>query len=162
MNATPTVIIRLIKRSGDRHVLCVTRADGSEEARELKSREFLFHDLLHFAVEVEAGLAESFYGSLARGAHLDALSRPAAALSGEALVTERIVGILTGAINRNVPPREAIAAATNLFGAHGEALPDWLTETFISRVRERMRRLMGEWKSVPFDGTMMLRFPQSA
>ena len=162
MNATPKIIIRLIKRSGDRHVLSVTRADGSEEVRELKSREFLFHDLLHFAVETEAGLAESFYGSLVKGVHLDALSRPAAAVSGEALVTERIVGIMTGTINRNVPPCEAIEAATNLFGAHGEAVPDWFTESFISRVRERMRRLMGEWKAVPFDGSMTLRFPQSA
>ena len=40
----------------------------------------------------------------------------------------------------------------NLFGAHGERLPNWFTESFVDRVRERMRRLMGEWKAVPFGG----------
>jgi hypothetical protein len=159
MNAMLPLTITLTKRSNDRHVLCVTRIDGSAETRELTSREFLFHDLLHFAVEAEAGLAESFYGSLANGAHLDALSRRAAPVSGEALVTERIIGVLTGAIKGDVRPREAITAAANLFGAHGEPLPDWFTESFVDRVRERMRQLIGEWKAVPFGGSMTLRFP---
>ena len=155
----PPLTVMLIKLSNDRHMLRVTRADGSEETRELTTREFLFHDLLHFTVETEAGLADSFYGSLAKGAHLDALARPGAPLSGEALITERTTGILTGAIKGGVPRREAIGAAMNLFGAHGERLPNWFTESFVDRVRERMRRLMGEWKAVPFGGSMTLRFP---
>jgi hypothetical protein len=71
----PTVTITLIKLSNDRHMLSVTRVDGSQESRELTSREFLFHDLLHFAAEREADLSESFYGSLAPRACVSAVNR---------------------------------------------------------------------------------------
>jgi hypothetical protein len=39
-----------------------------------------------------------------------------------------------------------------------EALPEWFTEDLVVRVKERMRRLEGEWKGTPFGSTMTLAF----
>jgi hypothetical protein len=150
--------VTLIKLSNDRHRFVIERFDGNREARELVSREFLLHDFLHFAVEIEAGLKNSFHGFLARNASHAVLSAPDLPPSGEALAAERVVGILTETIKNDVAPSATIAAAKRLFDAHNDSVPHWLTEDFINRIRERIRRLVGEWKAVPFGGSLMLLF----
>src|SRR5262245_9416983 len=59
--------ILLTKISDERHALEVVRADGDRERVELVSREFLFHDLLHYAVEWALETQDGFWGALARG-----------------------------------------------------------------------------------------------
>jgi hypothetical protein len=40
--------------------------------------------------------------------------------------------------------------------ALGGSLPDWLTEPFVARVKERLRRLAGHWNATPNGGSMDL------
>ena len=54
------MLIRLTRLTNERHRLEVVRDDGTREARELETRSALPHDLVHYAVETEAGLGASF------------------------------------------------------------------------------------------------------
>lgn len=152
--------IRLTKLSDERHRLSYVRKDGSGETLELETKSILMHDLLHFAVESEAGLTASFYGSLAKSGpkSVKPLAAPAS-LVGETLATERIIGVLTGSIKADAAAAVAIRGAATLYRAYGEAPPRWFTEEFVGRAQERLRRLLGEWRALPYGATMELRFP---
>ncbi len=138
------------------------RDDGTREARELETRSALLHDLVHYAVETEAGLAASFYGQLAAGKTYEALS---AEPSGdpEAMQTEAVVARIQGIAKNDawseVEPdtfAESIAAG---FRAVGREPPAWLTGDLIVRVRERLRRVQGRWRATPFHQALELDFP---
>jgi hypothetical protein len=73
-------------------------------------------------------------------------------------MTECMVGVMTGMLKSDAPASLAIESAENLLHASGEALPEWFTEDLVVRVKERMRRLEGEWKGTPFGSTMTLAF----
>jgi hypothetical protein len=91
--------VRLTRLSNSRHRMAIIRADGSSETHELETRSTLRHDLVHFAFETEAGLTESFFGLLAKGATLEALAgkgMESFAPGVEIGMTERIVGPLSG------------------------------------------------------------------
>jgi len=175
--------IVLRKISDLRHQLEIIRNDGSGDAVELVSRSFLVHDFLHYAVETRAGLAASFWGTLASGKSFKdvhesfAMVPPAGRatlLQSEAAVTEAVVGALTGVVQERAQERAqeriqepvdaeaAIAGLTRLFEARERALPAWLTVAFVDGVREHMRRLRGEWRAVPFGGDMVIEFGASA
>jgi len=68
------MLIRLTRLTNERHRLEFVRDDGTSEARELETRSALLHDLVHYAVETEAGLEASFYGQLAGGKTYEALT----------------------------------------------------------------------------------------
>jgi hypothetical protein len=155
--------IRLTKLSDARHRLALIRDDGACESIELASRSFLWHDFLHYAVETNAGLHQSFWGLLAEGRTLadlrDAMSEGAAkAGASEAAVTEAVVGVLTDVVRERAAPGAAIAGLSRWFEAQNRELPTWLSADFVERVRDHMRRLMGEWLAVPFGGEMELVF----
>lgn len=117
----------------------------------------LLHDLVHFAVETEAGLGDSFYGRLARGlgyGELAAAGDPA----GELLATERVVGAVQGAWRRGYAPEPLAQALRGYFEQLGEAAPAWLGAGLLQRVGERLRQLEGQWRALPFGQTMQLTF----
>ena len=155
--------LHLTKLSGSHHRFAYVRRDGTGEAIDLETRNFLLHDLIHFAVESEAGLKNSFYGLLARGETYAALST-ADITSGahpggvEILLTERIVGAFTSLAKGGATAEQTIAGARNLLAANGEPLPQWLDVAFAERVAERFRRLQGQWKATIFGGAMELTF----
>jgi hypothetical protein len=154
--------IALTKVSDDAHRLALTHDDGWHESVELASRSFLWHDFLHYAVETNAGLRQSFWGLLASGKTLaelhDAMgdcARPAA----EAMITEAVVGVMTNVVRQDIPPDAAIEGLGRLFEAQGRDMPVWFTAVFVERVCEHMRRLMGEWRALPYGREMQLAFP---
>ena len=150
--------IRLTRISPTHHRFEYVRADGTGEALELVTREFLTHDLVHFAVESEAGLRGSFYGLLDKVGGYAELTLAGQALGGEAQLTEMVVGPLQNAISPELDAA-AIADRISTFMRDMDLRPPrWLTGAFIDAVRERLRRLKGEWKSTPFGGTMELVF----
>ena len=155
--------LRLTRVSPTHHRFDYRREDGTGEALEIETRGFLFHDLLHYAVESEAQLKGSFYGILARiGGYEELVVAGGAALGGEIAITERVVGALTGALQDDDLDDEAFVAQVNEYlDLFEERSPRWLTPTFIAAVRERMGRLMGRWKATPFGETMELEFPSS-
>ena len=150
--------IRLTRISPTHHRFEYVRADGTGEALELVTREFLTHDLVHFAVESEAGLRGSFYGLLDKVGGYAELTLAGQALGGEAQLTEMVVGPLQNAISPELDAA-AIADRISTFMRDMDLRPPrWLTGAFIDAVRERLRRLQGEWKATPFGGTMELVF----
>lgn len=143
------------------HRFAYRRPDGSGEAVEMETSGLLQHDLLHFAVEAEAGLRGSFYGILAKvGGYEELRVAGGMALGGEIAITERVVGALTGALAQPELDDEAFVAQVREFlDVYDERPPRWLTPAFVVAVRERMRQLEGRWKATPFGETMSLSFP---
>ena len=96
---TALLTLRFTRVSPTHHRFEYRRADGTGEAIEMETRSLLHHDLLHYAVESEAGLKGSFYGILAKiGGYEELTVAGGTALGGEIAITERVVGALTGAL----------------------------------------------------------------
>jgi hypothetical protein len=119
--------------------------------------------MLHFAVESEANLKDSFYGRLQKGYRYDELALPEMEVArgggnDEGLMTERVVGLMTGVLKHNADASAAVQGLNNLLAASGEAVPEWFGETFVANVKERMRKLEGEWNGTPFGETMTMEF----
>jgi hypothetical protein len=156
------MLIRFTRLSNDRHRFEIVRRDGTRESHELETRSSLLHDLAHYAVEVEAGLAESFYGRLAQGlAYAELTTTPST--TSEAMQTERVVVLLQNPYGRehavDTAPEEEARRIAASFRATDSEPPDWLTGDFVSRARERFRRVQGRWHATPFHATMELEFP---
>jgi hypothetical protein len=155
--------ILLTKISDQRHVLEVVRGDGSCERVELVSREFLFHDLLHYAVECAMVTEGGFWGALASGKTLAELDDRTGASMGQGLgvlaVVEQAVGMMTGALKSEASLEEVVARLHGYHRSLGQETPAWCRTELVAEVRERMRRIRGRWKAVPYRGTMELGWP---
>jgi hypothetical protein len=159
------VQIRLTRLTNERHRLEVVRDDGSRETKDLETRSALLHDLVHYAVETEAGLEGSFYGRLARGDTYEALSA-AAPGDAEAMQTEVVVARIQG-ISKNdarlgADPDELARSIAGGFRSIGAEPPGWLSGDLIVRVRERLRRVQGQWRATAFHQTLVLEFTPRA
>jgi len=156
------MLIRLTRLTNERYRLEFVRDDGTHETRELETRSTLLHDLVHYAVETEAGLNASFYGRLARGETYEALTA-GPPLDAEPLQTElvvvRIQGIAKNDTWSTVEPESFVESIAAGFRAVGNEPPAWLTGDLIVRVRERLRRVQGQWRATPFHQTLALEFP---
>ena len=158
-----TLFVTLTNVSPTQHRFRCIRQDGSREEAELETKTHLYHDLLHFAVESEAFLTDSFYGKLLKGESYHSLSerkKEAAVLTEgkEIMMTERVVGVMTGVLRSDASPQAAINSLRSLLSASGEHFPVWFTEDYVIRVKERMCVLWGEWNGTPFRETMTLEF----
>jgi hypothetical protein len=151
------------KTSDERHVLEIVRPDGRREHEDCETRSYFVHDLLHYAVESEAGLSGGFWGNLGKGKTLadmnDRTGKAMADASVEMAVIERLVGALSGAV-KGRSAKEMVAALAMYADALGATNPAWLTEPFVLAVQERMKRLLGQWKATPYGGTMELEWPE--
>lgn len=161
------VSIRIAFRRIDdsRHVLEVTRADGATESVECETRSYLVHDLLHYAVESEAGLSGGFWGSLAAGKTLtqmnDRTGAGMADMPGEMGAIEQIVGALHG-VTKGRTAHDVVAGVRRFNESIGVSTPAWLTVGMVEAVQERMRRLQGQWQATPRGGRMELAFPPAS
>ena len=154
--------IRFHKVSSERHRLEIIRDDGAREEVDCETRSYLQHDLLHYAVEAEAGLPTGVWGNLAQGRTLsdlnDRTGRVTHPQTPDLLVIEQIVGVLSGA-TKGRTPEQLVTGIQSYAAALGAPLPAWLTTPFVAAVQERMRQLMGRWKATAFGGAMELRWP---
>ncbi|HEX5048951.1 MAG TPA: hypothetical protein VFX89_17700 [Gammaproteobacteria bacterium] len=155
------MLIRFTRLTNDRHRFEIVRDDGTREARELETRSALEHDLAHYAVELEAGLSESFYGRLAQGITYDELTT-VPMISGEALQTEGVVVRFQDSPEFGSDPERCVREIVSGFAAMGREPPTWVTADFVARARERLRRVRGLWRATPFHRTMELEFPKRA
>jgi hypothetical protein len=158
------MLIRLTRLTNERHRLEIVRDDGTREACELETRSVLPHDLVHYAVEAEAGLRASFYGRLASGTSYEALTEEpppdSEAMQTEAVVA-RIQGIAKNDTWSDVDPERFAQSIAAGFRSLGNEPPAWLTGDLIVRVRERLRSVQGQWRATPFHQTLVLEFPAS-
>ena len=169
MTADPNELLtmQLQRVSNTHHELSLIRPDGRRVQRRLESKSTLLHDLVHYAVESEAGLTDSFFGRIARGQDYDDLAAAAHDLRhglddevGELGSTEKIVGALQTAWQRRLGPAQVVEAIDSTWRAsYGKATPDWLTTACVARVFERLRRIEGHWRATPFGSTLELEFP---
>jgi hypothetical protein len=144
--------ILLTKLTDERHRLAIERSDGTGESVELETRSLLLHDLVHYAVEAEAKIADGFWGLLARGTTLRELSGtmtdPATPTTPGLVLAEKLVGPMQSVWNGRYDPA--------LYMEHARAHVD---DGFVERVRERLRRLVGRWRATRFGMTMELPWP---
>jgi hypothetical protein len=155
------MLLRFTRVSPDKHSLEYRLPNGEGEVIELETRSALYHDLLHYAVETEAGLRGSFYGLLAKvGGYAELAVNGGGALGGEVAITEALVGALTGALKSEVlDPAAAIGQFQDYIELFDWRMPRWLTAPFVLAVEDRMRQLEGRWRATPFGETMELTFP---
>ncbi|MGE3180011.1 MAG: hypothetical protein AB7N71_00125 [Phycisphaerae bacterium] len=143
--------IRLSRISGDRHRLAIVRSDGSCSEAEFETRSVLFHDLVHYAIEAEAGIPDGFWGLLAAGADFADLDQHATDAGRGIALAESLVGPFQTLWKGGLVPDEYI----RLFA---DAAP-FVDQAFVKRVRERLRKLWGHWQGTPFHETMEITWP---
>lgn len=148
------------KLSDERHELSISRDPASWESVECETRSYLTHDLLHYAVEVEADVQSGFWGRLGAGASLAEMNDRKQAMGDEMAAIEQVVGALTGSV-KGMSAAEVVAGMNRFASSLGTTLPSWLTEEFVLAVQERMRQLLGRWRATPRGSAMELRWPQS-
>jgi hypothetical protein len=155
--------IRLTRLTNERHRFEVVRDDGTGEAHELETRSALPHDLVHYAVETEAGLNASFYGRLARGETYAALTLEPSG-DPEAMQTEAVVARIQGVAKNDawsgVDPERFAASIAAGFRSLGHEPPTWLSGELLGRVRDCLRRVQGRWRATPFHQPLVLTFPE--
>lgn len=149
----PRLRIRFTRLSNDRHRFEAVGDDGRVETRDLETRSFLLHDLVHFALETAARRAGGFYGQLSRGAGYDD-----PAMGGEGSEIELVVGALQGASKGEVDAALFVGRMMDHFRAIDRAPPAWLDVRVIDEAMATLRALQGRWRATPFGATMELRF----
>lgn len=132
----------------DRHRVSVTRSDGTTDARELDSRSFVRHDLVHYAVERELGLTGGFWGCVAGGASLSGDGVTGA----QADLAEALAGPAQTLMRLQAGPEAYVALLRRV-------VPDRDADTLGPRVHERVRRLRGQWRATPFHQPLVLEWP---
>ena len=152
--------IRLHKISPHRHLLEVEGDAAS--TRELDTRSFLRHDLMHWCIECRGGIDRALYGKLGRGEPLDGMSMaPGDVSAGTPLHgTEILVGMMQGAEARNADPDEFVAVAREYLALQGQQVPPFFDAAFVRNVLADYRRLYGQWQQLRIGGVLELRgFP---
>lgn len=148
------------KISGTHHTLEIIRDTKKREQVELETKTFLMHDLMHYAIESIAGTSDGIWGALAAGKTMaDMNDRTGEALKEYApdmSIIELIVGAFTPVIMGRSDGTELIAGMNNMLSAQGKSVPRWLNDRFIAQMQERMRQLLGEWRSTRFGEKMEL------
>jgi hypothetical protein len=157
------VQIAFYKLSDTRHALEITRACGACERVECETRSYLLHDLLHYAVESEAGLTRGFWGRLAGGDSLAVMNdRTAGAMplerSEELLSIERVVGALTSAA-KGRPPREVFAVSACALAPGSRTRRSATAEAAPRSRRSSSVTLVGAWRAARYDGALRLPWP---
>lgn len=137
--------IVFIKVSDERHGLEIVRADGTAERVELPSREFLRHDLSHFAIESEWPIRRGYWGCVSAGASLDGRGVTGA----EARFAESLAGPVQTLMRIEAGPIEYLDLFRRLAPADADS-------NLAARVCECVRRLRGQWNATPYGGRMKL------
>ena len=147
--------VRLLftKLSDARHRLEVRRADGSAESFEFETRSVLLHDLVHYAVEGQAGFDDAFWGRLAAGATLAELADGGFPDGATQLgAAESLVGQMQALFKGHLPREAYVARAAARY-------PEIVDGAFVDGVLERLRRLTGHWGSTAYGASMELVWP---
>lgn len=135
----------ITKVSDRRHRVRVVRADGSEEAVDLDSRSFLRHDLAHFVVESELGLAGGVWGAVAAGGSFSGDGLDGADMT----LAESLAGPMQTLLRTDADVDTIHEVLTRI-------APDVVTRSVAVGLHERMRRCLGHWAATPYGGVMEL------
>jgi fermentation-respiration switch protein FrsA (DUF1100 family) len=161
-----SLIIEFAKRKDGNTVLRCLRDDGSstwQRSQNQQARFFPVHDLLHFAIEVELGFSNGFFGLIAAGWNIDETTGKSArgALPNEALEVEHLVSAFTAEWNSDAGWNATnFNEQTRAFAdTKGLPPPRSLTDDDLARVRRRFTQLVAQWRDLPAGETLRLEFP---
>jgi hypothetical protein len=148
--------ILMTRLDPDRHRFAVIRKDGTTESAELETRSLLVHDLVHYAVEMEAPFREGFYGLLAQGKTFSQLNEAAQPwpVGTEIAAAESLVGPLQSMLKNGNFNAEEARSKFELFH------PDPPPVELLARIGERFRSLLGRYNATRFGDTLELEWPE--
>jgi hypothetical protein len=140
--------------------LHIKREDGSEDEVVLNYREFLKHDLIHFVLEKNGGLRESFFGQIAKGKALadfspKAMKESNEGFEGELVVTEIMVGSFQGALKSGDLGAESLAEYIRL---QGHKVPKFLDDSFILSVLREVKGLIKRYDEMKVGESLEMEF----
>jgi hypothetical protein len=153
--------IRLKKgRDGPDSLACV-REDGTSTWKRLQ-RGIAFHDLVHYALESELGIADGFFGLVEGGWTMDEFADaeerariPPAAMWVEFVVNQLMTEGMSGEYTDEDVFHETLAKSTAKLGV---AVPRKLDAEELARVRGKIVDVVGRWRSLPLGETLELPF----
>ena len=157
--------IQLTKRTDGAVVLKCTRDDGTVTWQKQEGQHagfFPLHDLTHYAVEIELGIRNAFYGLIAQGWSIDDTTGKGArgTLPPIAVFVENVVGVLDA--ERGSGARwtaEEFNESTARFAENnGRAAPRVLSEDELARIRKRRAELFTQWSKLPVGESLELSF----
>ncbi len=163
------MLIRFAKHANRPATLNCLRDDGSATwftASPANADFFVYHDLLHYAVEATLGYSTAFFGLVAAGRDLNDFGSEEGtpdvrAYSVEANDTERLVGLIQTVSSQGVPPSyealcEAWSSSTN--GDSSERPP--IDEAQLATICAVWQNLTQRWKATEVNHTLELAFPR--
>lgn len=161
----PGLTILITKRTDGGAVLKCVRADGTETWQKQTGHQAAFfplHDLTHYAVEVELGISDAFYGLIAAGWSIDDTTGKGTrgALPAGALFVENVVGTLdTERASGSRWTAEEFNENTGRCAASGgRPPPRRLTDDDLARIRKRRAELFERWRALPPGQSIELTF----
>ncbi len=168
---SPALRVRITKRADGRSVLNCVRSDGSVTWQRQEGKQagfFPLHDLAHFAVESELGIARGFFGLIAEGWNIDDTQGKGARgpVPEDAMVAEKLVGSFDAEARGGSfwPAPEFNQQARSWFENDGKQVPaslPQLAEADLARTRRKIADLRGLWRELPPGETLELEFPSS-
>jgi len=159
----PELHVQLTKRADGNVVLRCTRRDASVtwERHEKHASFFSFHDLTHFAVETTLGFTNGFYGLIADGWDIaDTTGKGSRGkLPPASVLVEHIVGLLDRERSGGAPALSAAEFNAQLDEMAGiDPQRPRLTDTQLTRVRNRIEELHSQWNGIPAGSALDLAF----
>jgi hypothetical protein len=163
-----------LHRTDDRrHWTAIERDDGASfEVRGIGFMGALPHDLAHFVVETELGLARGFWGTVAGGGIFDSMKPVAgkrpfhADAKSAALIKanqddlndcELLVGAFTEAVDKGLPH---VLLALSRFQKAGAVKNAAVTNADALRVHNAMLAGKAEWLATPLGGAMTMTWAE--
>ena len=158
--------IELTRRADGATTLRCVRADGSvtwQVQRDPRHAVFFaHHDLTHYVVETELGVADGFFGLVAGGWELEDTSGKGARgpLPPGAVVVEHLVGALDREQSSPGPwPAAEFNAILAGAAARARAAPRTVSDVQLARMRARLAELLGRWGALAPGEPLVLDFP---
>lgn len=166
--------VRFIKQFGDRYRFECVRGDGSVTSADLETRSYLKHDLMHYVIEKNAKLENSFFATVKKGKNLEELSPKAmkAAANAQATpggslwplapseinATEIIAAALQGIGDKSADFPEIVSRISEYLELQNLPTPAYLTPDFCKSAVAEHRSLMERWRNLRAGSVLELAF----
>lgn len=158
--------IRFQKAKDGSATLSCIRDDGSSTWSNGVQDFFVWHDLIHYAVETTLGCRQAFFGLLASGWNIDDFEKRdpktgrTPPLPAETVGVENIVGLLSSELVGAMPPSHAEFSELLASACAGfDFPPPAVTPEQLDAIRAAVAALHSRWRDLPPGGVLELPFP---
>lgn len=158
--------IEFKKRKQGTSVMICTRVDGTTTWSANKTDFFIYHDLIHYAVESTLGYQQAFYGLIAEGINvpdfeLDKSERPiklSTELPTKASQTEVIVSLLQAEQLQHYRDDDFLSTLRQTLEQHGLPYSSDLTQQKLNLIRNLINELFNKWQQLQENESIQLSF----